>query len=199
MPYAHRLTDDEKRELLRIARATLKEFFASGRIPPGAPHRKSLTDPASVVVSLFDGQNRSRGAMAHPAEAPLYRAIQETAIAAASRDPRVEKVKVEELRELTIEVAVLGESRAVPEVDGLRLPDEGARVSQGGKRGQQLPGIAADPAWGSQRYFEEACRRAALDAAAWQAPDALLEAVSVQVFDDRRFPAQPTMVFTRKP
>ena len=44
------LTDDEKRELLRIARATLREHCFSGRIPPGKPHRESLVAPAAVFA-----------------------------------------------------------------------------------------------------------------------------------------------------
>ena len=52
MTYTHRLADDEKRELLRIARATLREHSYSGRIPPGKPHRESLLAPAAVFVTL---------------------------------------------------------------------------------------------------------------------------------------------------
>src|SRR5262245_37445169 len=54
--YAHVLADDEKRELLRIARATLREHAFSGRIPPGKPHRESLVTPAAVFVSLHRGK-----------------------------------------------------------------------------------------------------------------------------------------------
>ena len=52
MSYRHQLADDEKRELLRIARATLREHSFSGRIPPGKPHRESLLAPAAVFVTL---------------------------------------------------------------------------------------------------------------------------------------------------
>src|SRR5690349_16484177 len=102
MPYEHVLQDDEKRELLRIARATLKEYFASGRVPPGAPHRASMTTHAGVFVALFATDGSSRGSLGQPAETlPLYKAIQEMAVASATRDPRVAAVAPEELKELT--------------------------------------------------------------------------------------------------
>src|SRR5215470_5913651 len=55
--YDHVLSDDEKRELLRIARATLREFLAVGRIPPGAPHKQTLLEPAGVFVTLTEGDD----------------------------------------------------------------------------------------------------------------------------------------------
>ena len=81
--YDHPLADDEKRELLRIARATLREHGYSGRIPPGKPHRESLVAPAAVFVSLHKG-DALRGCIGGlEADKPLYRAIQEMAVAAA--------------------------------------------------------------------------------------------------------------------
>ena len=92
MGYDHILTDDEKRELLRIARATIKEYLMSGRLPPGAPHRPSLVAPAAVFVSLHQVEQEGetlRGCIGTTAEgAPIYRAVQEMAVAAATRDPR---------------------------------------------------------------------------------------------------------------
>lgn len=79
---AHDLAPDERRELLRIARATLREFADSGRIPPGKPHRASLVAPATVGVALtLDGRELARAAGA--VIRPLYRAIQEQVVAAA--------------------------------------------------------------------------------------------------------------------
>lgn len=81
MPYAFDLADDERRELLRIARATLREWVDSGRIPPGKPHRAALVAPASVAVTVT-GPGGARTARSD-GERPLYRAIQEAVVAAA--------------------------------------------------------------------------------------------------------------------
>ena len=102
MAYAHVLTDDEGRELLRIARATIREFADSGRIPPGKPHRASLVAPALVAVRL----SRAGGERGHAAateERPLYRAIQEMVVAAART---VEAFDEELAEELAIAVEV---------------------------------------------------------------------------------------------
>ena len=86
MAYSHVLNDHEKRELLRISRATLREFLRTGRPPPGKPHRDSLLENAGAFVTLHKA-GALRGCIGSLAEAkPLYKTIQEMTIAAASRE-----------------------------------------------------------------------------------------------------------------
>lgn len=99
MGYAFDLADDERRELLRIARATLREWVDSGRIPPGKPHRAALVAPATVTVTVD-------GIAATSAEPrPLYRAIQEAVVhAAGQRQPPLDYDEAETIA-IAIEVA----------------------------------------------------------------------------------------------
>jgi uncharacterized protein len=195
MAYDHVLLDDEKRELLRIARATLKEYFASGRVPPGAPHRASMTAPAAVFVSLYDKAGSSRGSLGQTSEnTPLYKAIQEMAIAAVSRDPRVAPVKAEELKELTIEISVLGARRRVTAPDELQLGRDGVAVVVGGKRAQMFPKAAVEGGWTAEQLLQKVCEKAGLPADAWRAPDALVEAFVTQTFDEVKYPPLSSVV-----
>ena len=195
MAYDHVLLDDEKRELLRIARATLKEFFASGRVPPGAPHRASMTAPAAVFVSLFDKDGASRGSLGQANETqPLYKAIQEMAIAACSRDPRVTPVKVEELKELTIEIAVLGARRPVRTPGEVNVGQDGISVSAGGKRAQVFPRVAVENGWSAEEMLAKCCEKAGLAGDAWRGADAVVEAFATQTFDDKKYPPLSSIV-----
>lgn len=107
MPYAHDLAPDERRELLRIARATLREYADSKRIPPGKPHRASLVAPAIVTVALAEaGAELARATT--PAERPLYRGIQEQLVAAVQAGAQpLDEDRVDRLV-ITIEIATAG-------------------------------------------------------------------------------------------
>lgn len=104
------LQPDEQRELLRIARATLREYLDSARIPPGKPHRASLLVPAGVTVRIY------RGGEAKPAvesssshsDKPLFRAIQEVAVAALTDGGFDRDLTDDELMTMAIEVVVHG-------------------------------------------------------------------------------------------
>ena len=140
MPYEFTLDDDEQRELLRIARTTVKEHLLSGRTPPGAPHKKSLVAPAAVFVSAHEGP-ALRGCIGTTQEAsPIYKAVQEMAIAAATRDPRFRPVKLEELPQLRFEIAVLGPRTPMTSVADIKIGTHGVQVtSNAGPRPHREP------------------------------------------------------------
>jgi AmmeMemoRadiSam system protein A len=206
MAYAYTLADDEKRELLRIARATLKEYLVSGRIPPGAPHRASMCAPAGVFVSLHgpaaEGSTAPgdlRGCVGQVAEtAPLYKAIQEMTIAAASRDPRFKPVATEELPRLTIEISVLGERRRVRSPDEVQIGRDGLSISAFGRRGLLLPKVAEEHGWSGEIFLAKVCEKAGLPPEAWRDPEAVVEAFSAQVFDEKAHPPMSAVLSIKR-
>lgn len=199
MSYDHILTVDEQKELLRIARTTVKEFLVSGRTPPGAPHRESLTTPAGVFVSLHDRHDVLRGCIGTVLEAqPLYKAVQEMAVAAATRDPRYRPVKLDELPKLTVEVSVLGERRVVTSPGEIQIGVHGLQViSQPPRaaRGLLLPKVAVDQGWDVETFLARTCDKADLESDWWK--DALagqggvVERFTAQVFDEKTLQVGP--------
>jgi AmmeMemoRadiSam system protein A len=188
MAYSHNLADDEKRELLRIARATLKEYMSSGRIPPGAPHRQSMREPAGVFVSVHV-DDELRGCVGQVQETqPLYRAIQEMAIAAASRDPRFAPLRPEELPRTVVEISVLGERRRVRGPSEIEIGKDGLTISHVGRRGLLLPKVATEHGYSADGFFARVCEKAGLPTDAWQDPEAVIEAFWAQVFDEKTYP-----------
>jgi AmmeMemoRadiSam system protein A len=187
--YSHALQDDEKRELLRIARATLREHGFSGRIPPGKPHREALTLHAAVFVSLHRGKALRGCIGAVEATQPIYRAIQEMAIAAATRDPRFGPVEPDELEHLVIEISVLGETRPIGSPADIVIGRDGLRVERGDHRGLLLPQVAADASWDAATFLARTCTKAGLPEDAWSAPDATVLAFAAQVVSDTTHPA----------
>jgi hypothetical protein len=193
MTYGHVLADDEQRELLRIARATVKEYLMSGRLPPGAPHRPSLVAPAAVFVSLHEGDDL-RGCIGTTAEgAPIYRAIQEMAVAAATRDPRFPALRLDALPGVTIEISVLGGRAAVREPAEIEIGAHGLLVASRttGQRGLLLPKVAVEHGWDAPTFLDHTCEKAGLPRNFWRSPDALIERFTAQVFDEKTLRVGP--------
>lgn len=188
MPYEYTLTDDEKRELLRIARTTLREYFYSGRIPPGKPHRDSLTAEAGAFVTLhYETALRGCVGTQHESKA-LYRTVQEMAIAAATRDSRFEPVSEGELEDLNIEISVLGSPMYMKEPDDICIGVHGLSIEHGGRRGLLLPQVALEQQWTAQAFLAQVCSKAGLSEGAWQESDARIGLFTAQVFSDRTHP-----------
>lgn len=189
--YDHSLADDEKRELLRIARATLREHLDTGRIPPGKPHRASLLAPAAVFVSLHR-DHALRGCIGLvEARTPLYRAVQEMAVSAATRDPRFPPLTEEELDDVELEISVLSHARAVRGPEELVIGKDGLVVEAFGRRGLLLPQVAALAGWDAATLLARTCVKAGVPADTWRRADARLTAFEAQVFSDRTHPRRP--------
>lgn len=188
MGYQHELSENEKKELLRIARATLREYARTGHIPPGKPHRQELLDPASVFVSLHQG-DQLRGCIGSLQDnAPLYKAIQEMTVAAATRDTRFEQVPSDEYPELNIEISVLGPMSRIHGPDEVQVGVHGLCLTRGARRGLLLPQVATERGWSAEVFLDRVCNKAGLPDGAWRGDDAVLEVFTAQVFDETQYP-----------
>jgi len=184
MAYSYELTDEEKQELLRIARATLMEFTERGLIPPGKPHRKSLVEEAAVFVTLrVNGE--LRGCVGTDQEnRPIYRAVQEMAVAAASRDSRFEPITEDELDDLTIEISVLGARTQIQSTDEITIGTHGLTIEHGDKAGLLLPQVAVEGGWSAEAFVQNLCKKAGLPGDAWRDSASCLSQFTAQVFDE---------------
>ncbi len=188
MAYNHNLSNEEKTELLRIARATLGEFVRTGMIPPGKPHRESMLLPAGAFVTL-NIEDQLRGCIGvSDAEKPLYKTIQEMAVAAASRDPRFDALREEELPALSIEISVFGESKTIPDAANIEVGIHGVSVSSGISRGLLLPQVAAENKWDAETFLANVCKKAGLESDAWKNDDTTINVFTAQVFSDKTHP-----------
>ena len=196
MPYDFVLNEDEQKELLRIARTTVKEHLLSGRTPPGAPHKASLTTPAAVFVSLHEVKGALRGCIGTTTEsAPIYKAIQDMAIAAATRDPRFRSAKLEELPALVFEISVLGGRTPFTGVGDIVIGTHGLQVtSLGGlrhHRGLLLPKVAVEQGWDALQLLAHTCEKAGLPADWWKGNEGSVELFTAQVFDEKTLKTGP--------
>ncbi len=205
MFYAHVLADDEKRELLRIARATLREHGFSGRIPPGKPHRECLVAPAAVFVSLHQGKTLRGCIGSTEADRPLFRAVQEMAVAAATRDPRFAPLDPDELDQTEIEISVLSGARKIKGPTEIVIGTDGLWIEGHGRRGLLLPQVAPEAGWDATTLLARTCAKAGLPDDAWSDGAVTVHAFGAQVFSDhthppaKRAPTRPSRLLKNDP
>ncbi len=114
---------------------------------------------------------------------PLYEAVIECSVAAATQDPRFSPVSLEELPLIDIEMSVLSPMEEVEDVNSIEVGVHGLVVSQHGRRGLLLPQVAVEYEWDRERFLRETCHKAGLPADAWQ-QGAKIEKFSALVFGE---------------
>jgi AmmeMemoRadiSam system protein A len=142
-------------------------------------------DPArGCFVSLHTLGGELRGCIGtFEAEAPLWRQVQEMAVAAASRDPRFTPLGEDELESVVLEISALTPRRpATPEA--VRVGEHGLWVQKGAYRGVLLPQVATTYGWDAETFINQTCIKAGLAADAWRDGSVQLSVFSAEVFSE---------------
>jgi AmmeMemoRadiSam system protein A len=114
--------------------------------------------------------------------APLYRAVAETARAAAFEDSRFLPVTTEEALKLEVSLSVLSLLSPI-HPEAVEVGRHGLAISQGVRRGLLLPQVPIEHGWDRETFLEQTCRKAGLPLDAWRKA-ATLEAFTAEVFSD---------------
>jgi AmmeMemoRadiSam system protein A len=180
---------DQRRSLLRIAHEAILSVLERRSFPEAPPLPPGLSDPRGVFTTLYlRGDRHSdlrqlRGCVGYAVPiAPLYRAVAETARAAAFEDSRFLPVTKEEALKLEVSLSVL--SRLFPiHPEAVEVGRHGLVISLGARRGLLLPQVTLEHGWDRETFLEQTCRKAGLPLDAWR-KTATVEAFTAEVFGD---------------
>jgi AmmeMemoRadiSam system protein A len=177
------LSEAERRSLLELARRAIAEAVSLQKPAGGIPQSGVFGEKRGVFVTLH-ARGRLRGCIGViEAFELLGESIARCAANAALRDPRFSPVRVEELPELEIEISLMSPLQPIlPE--NIEIGKHGLLISQGSKRGLLLPQVAVEHKLGRDQFLEETCRKAGLNAKAWQEPDTQIFGFTCEVFSE---------------
>jgi AmmeMemoRadiSam system protein A len=176
------LTDEEKQELHRIARAVIESRCRGKSLPGVSPSTEKLAEGRGAFVCIYK-QGMLRGCIGSlDASDPLYKTVEEMAQAAAFRDPRFRPVTEEELPYLNLEISVLTPLEEVNNPEDVEVGRHGIMIRKGMLSGLLLPQVASERNWNRITFLEETCRKAGLPRDAWKDKDAKIYVFSADVF-----------------
>jgi uncharacterized protein len=172
----------ERNQLLRLAHDSISSALEHREIPLDPP-TAHLAEPRGVFTSIYLGEEL-RGCVGYVLPTcPVYRAVGETARAAAFDDNRFPSVIREEAPRLEIELSILSLAQPI-QPEEIEVGRHGLLISWQGHRGLLLPQVPVEHAWERTTFLEQTCRKAGLPPDAWQ-KDATIEAFTAEVFGDK--------------
>ena len=126
--------------LVRLARETIEAYVRQEPMPEAPALPPETAGKAGVFVSLKKhGQLRGCIGTTGPTRPNLAEEIRANAISAATRDPRFEPVRPDELADLVYSVDVLAPAEPIESMAELDPERYGVIVSRGGRQGLLLP------------------------------------------------------------
>lgn len=184
------LTLEEGVLLVKTARMTIETYLRDSKAPKRPEVPKKLLEPRGVFVTLTKN-GELRGCIGHPlATMPLIDALMDSAISAATRDPRFPELKLEELPKVEIEVSVLTKPEALkvkhpkeyPEL--IKIGRDGLIIEYGPYAGLLLPQVPVEWNWNEEEFLSNACMKAGLSPDCWLDKGVRVKSFSAQVFSE---------------
>ena len=184
------LSLEEGTLLVKTARKTIEAYLRDGKILTRPEVPQKLLEHRGVFVTLTK-QGELRGCIGHPISTmPLIDALIDSAISAATRDPRFPELELDELSDVEIEVSVLTK----PEVMKVKHPKEypgliaigrdGLIMECGANAGLLLPQVPVEWNWDAEEVLSNACLKAGLPPDSWLDRRVRVQRFSAQVFSE---------------
>lgn len=163
------LNSHEKNALLKIAREAIDARARKMlKLLNPATDSEALKKDSGAFVSLHKN-GRLRGCVGvFASKDPLWKTVQDNALAAAFRDPRFTPVEPDELDQIDIEISVLSPLRQITDVNEIEVGRHGIYIIKGRNRGVLLPQVATEYGFDRETFLCETCIKADLPEDAWE-------------------------------
>jgi len=167
-PPEFNLTNEEKKELISLARRAIQEFIVHRHVLTYETQNASLLSERGAFVTLRK-RGRLRGCIGFIEPIfPLYEAVIRAAIYAATEDNRFPPVSEAELVDLAVEISVLTPLRKIDNPRLVQVGKHGLVIARGENRGLLLPQVAIEQNWDRETFLSQACLKAGLPPDAWK-------------------------------
>jgi len=182
------LSEPEKKELLEIARSTIRTYLENHQVPPVDLESLSLAlkNKAGAFVTLKK-HGELRGCIGHfEADNPLYSIVQQMAVASSTQDSRFLPVTPAELKSIDIEISVLTPMQKISDVHSIRLGVDGIYIRKGFRSGTFLPQVATETGWKLDEFLGHCARdKAGIGWDGWKDKDAEIFVYQAFVFGEK--------------
>jgi AmmeMemoRadiSam system protein B/AmmeMemoRadiSam system protein A len=179
-PALSELTDQEKEQLLVLARKTILYALANRRIPDISQLAVTPTDTMKIPRAAFvtlKKNSQLRGCIGDVfPKRPLYKSVIINAVNAGFNDPRFAPLTAAECNDIKIEISALTVPTPIGSADQIRISIDGVVLNKDGRSALFLPQVAPEQGWDLNQMLANLSVKAGLPADGWK------EGATFQVF-----------------
>ena len=179
------LNQDEKKELLRLAKNTIEKFLKFSEFKIEDTKLSSLKEKRYGVFVTLKKFGELRGCIGYvePIK-PLYELVQMAAYSAAFEDPRFPPLNKNELNFIKLEISMLGKPHQIEDISEIEIGKHGLIIEKGFNRGLLLPQVATEYGWDVKEFLSHTCLKAGLSPDCWEDPNTKIYVFEGIVFEE---------------
>lgn len=191
------LSLDDGRFLVKLARQAVEEYLKTQEcMRPPAGVSEELLKPHGVFVTINTmkkGKEELRGCIGYPyPTTPLVEAVIDSAVNAATQDPRFPPLSVKELDNVVFEVSVLTPPQLVEAKDArdyprkIKVGEDGLIIEKGVYKGLLLPQVPVEWEWDEEEFLCQCCNKAGLPPDYWLVKGTRVYRFQAIVFEEEK-------------
>lgn len=178
------LNAQQQKQLLGLAREAIVEHVSQGTITKHDITEDSLNVKSGCFVCIKNGGSL-RGCIGNfISDRPLYRLVQEMAVAAATRDPRFYPMRPDDLKDFKLEISVLSPLQKISDPSEVQVGKHGLYIEKNSISGVLLPQVPVQYKWDRETFLAQTCMKAGLKPDDWR-EGATIQVFTAQVFSER--------------
>jgi uncharacterized protein (TIGR00296 family) len=203
------LTQSEGAFLVELARTAVQEYLKTHKhIKIPRDTSRKLLQPCGVFVTINtveNSQKELRGCIGYPyPTAPLAESVIDSAISAATQDPRFPSLSLQELGHVVFEVSVLTPPEEIkvssPKeyLSKIKVGQDGLIVENSFCKGLLLPQVPVEWKWDEETFLCQCCVKAGLPPDSWLVKGTRVYKFSSIIAEERAPQGEVTIVDMRK-
>ena len=168
----NKLSEEDKKQLLVLARKSLVYFLQNHRIPEPSELNVTVSDAMKYQRAAFvtlEEDSQLRGCIGDivPRQ-PLYKSVISNAINAGVRDWRFPPVTMAECSKIKIEISALTPPARIDSPDKIRIGTDGVILGKNDRSAVFLPQVAPEQGWDVNQMLTHLSLKAGLSRDAWK-------------------------------
>lgn len=179
------LTLDDKKQIIKLVELTLISLFKPEKKQEVEKQRKiveKLGLENGVFVTLLK-RGELRGCIGYIMPVKEFsKLLVDATVSSATRDPRFDPLKEEELNEIDIEVSILSEPKKISSIAEIEVGKHGIIVRRGPYQGLLLPQVAVEYGWDKITFLQHTCIKAGLHPNDYRKEDTEIYVFTAEVF-----------------
>ncbi|MDI6786149.1 MAG: AmmeMemoRadiSam system protein B [bacterium] len=162
------LGKDTEDWLLKHGRKSLEEYIRFKKFQVITEKNPLLCHERGVYVTIKEGET-TRGYLGYvlPIK-PLYKAVSDSVIKAATEDLKYPPLNKKELSKVKIEISVLSNIEKINDFNLIEIGVHGIYLNKNWQSAIILPHVAKKNEWSKEELLKQVCQRAGLDPQAWK-------------------------------
>jgi AmmeMemoRadiSam system protein B/AmmeMemoRadiSam system protein A len=179
-------TSADRKQMLALARETIRRYLDTASVPLARGFSPALERPLGVFVTLRK-RGDLRGCIGQMTpDRPLRMLVGRMALAAAFEDPRFERVRAAELKDIEVEISVLTPFKAIGGPSAIVVGRDGVLLEKDRRSAVFLPQVATEEGWTRDQMLDNLCQKGGLDTGCWRS-GAKLSTFQADVFKEGDF------------